>query len=280
MWTDSCLSKNRDTRTLNADFTAKPYIMTIKATPTRSRSAFTLIELLAVIAIIALLAALLIPVVGWARKSADKAKCMSNMHQLGVALTAMIGDQAPHLSIHSYDGSKEPTWASDLVDKGYLSSDAMKKVARCPSLVTPAKHLDNYSFFCYGLNQLATMTRTSDPSANPPVQKDEKINTMTLPKVSSAAILGDSVLKPSYQGFNAYQWLFFGFGNDGNGGIVHIRHSGRANLFFLDGHIEALTPVEIRSLQTSNPGVYDQGPLDYAEETIKPDGNASMKTIR
>jgi prepilin-type N-terminal cleavage/methylation domain-containing protein len=177
MWTDSCLSKNRDTRTLNADFTAKPYIMTIKATPTRSRSAFTLIELLAVIAIIALLAALLIPVVGRARKSAENAKCVSNMRQLGTALTAMIGDQAPHLSIHFYDGSKEPTWASDLVDKGYLSSDAMKKVARCPSLATPAEKIDNYSFFCYGLNQLATLTRTSDPSANPPVQKDEKIET-------------------------------------------------------------------------------------------------------
>jgi prepilin-type N-terminal cleavage/methylation domain-containing protein/prepilin-type processing-associated H-X9-DG protein len=240
---------------------------------------FTLSEMLTVIAIIAVLAALLFPVVGRARKSAGNAKCVSNMRQLGTALTSMIGDQAPNLSVHYYNGAKEPTWAYDLVDKGYLSSDTMKNVARCPSLATPAKHIDNYMFFCYGLNRLATLTRTSDPAANPPVQLDEKINTMTIASRSKAAILGDSVLKPGYQGFNAYQWLFFGFGNDGNGGIVHIRHSGRANLFFLDGHIEALTPAEIRSLQTSNPEIYDQGPLEYAEEAITPAGKASMKTI-
>ena len=256
-----------------------PRIVKIKPNPTRSRSAFTLSEMLTVIAIIAVLAALLFPVVGRARKSAGNAKCVSNMRQLGTALTSMIGDQAPNLSVHYYNGAKEPTWAYDLVDKGYLSSDTMKNVARCPSLATPAKHIDNYMFFCYGLNRLATLTRTSDPAANPPVQLDEKINTMTIASRSKAAILGDSVLKPGYQGFNAYQWLFFGFGNDGNGGIVHVRHSGRANLFFLDGHIEALTPAEIRSLQTSNPEIYDQGPLEYAEEAITPAGKASMKTI-
>jgi prepilin-type processing-associated H-X9-DG protein len=61
---------------------------------------------------------------------------------------------------------------------------------------------------------------------------------------------------------------------------VHVRHNGRANLFFLDGHIEALTPAEIRSLQTSNPEIYDQGPLEYAEEAITPADKASMKTIQ
>jgi prepilin-type N-terminal cleavage/methylation domain-containing protein/prepilin-type processing-associated H-X9-DG protein len=241
--------------------------------PARSRTAFTLIELLVVIVIIAILAALLFPVFGRARKSADNAKCMNNMRQLGAALTTMIGDQAPRLSVHYYDGSKEMTWSSDLVDKAYLTADVMKKVARCPSLATPAKQLDNYKFFCYGLNRLATLTSVSDPV----VKWDRKINTMTLPKASSAAILGDSVLRPDWD--KGYQWLFFGIGTWGDGGIVHVRHSGRANLFFLDGHIEALTPDQIRSLQTSNPGIYGQGPLEYAEETIKPDGKASMKTI-
>jgi len=237
-----------------------------------------MIELLTVIAIIAVLAAILFPVVGRARKSAENAKCVSNMRQLGTALTAMIGDQAPNLGVQWWNGSMETTWASDLVDKGYLSSDVMKKIARCPSLATPAAEIDNYSFFCYGLNRLATLTVGSDPAANPPVQYDKKINIMTLPSSSKAAILGDSVVKPD-QRFNAAQWLFFGFGNHGDGGIVHVRHNGRANLFFLDGHIEALTPAEIRSLQTSNPEIYDQGPLEYAEETITPAGKASMKTI-
>ncbi len=251
--------------------------MKIKTDTVCTRHAFTLIEVLTVIAVIAILAALLFPVFGRVRKSADNAKCVSNLRQLGAALTTMIGDQAPNLSVHYYDGSIEPTWSSDLVDKGYLTSDVMKKVARCPSLATPAKHLENYSFFCYGLNRLATLTRVSDPTASPPVQWDEKINTLTLPKASSSAILGDSVLRPDWD--NAYQWLFFGVGNDGDGGIVHVWHSGLANFFFLDGHIEALKPAEIRSLQTANPEIYSQGPLEYAEETISPDGKASMKTL-
>jgi len=251
----------------------KPSIVKLKPNPTRSRLGFTLIELLVVIAIISIVASLLFPAFVRIRKSAANANCVSNLHQLGTALLLLVGDKSPNLTVHYYDGSKETTWASDLVDNGYISSETMKKVARCPSLATPKNHIDNYSFFCYGLNQLATLKIVSNPAL------DKQINTMTLSSRSKAAILGDSILQPGYQGFNAYQWLFFGFGNDGDGGIVHVRHNGRANLFFLDGHIEAMTPVEIRSLQTSNPEIYDQGPLNYAEEKVT-GGNATMKTIR
>jgi prepilin-type N-terminal cleavage/methylation domain-containing protein/prepilin-type processing-associated H-X9-DG protein len=51
----------------------------------RSRAAFTLIELLVVIAIIAVLVALIMPAVQSARESANRAKCLNNLHQLAVA---------------------------------------------------------------------------------------------------------------------------------------------------------------------------------------------------
>jgi prepilin-type N-terminal cleavage/methylation domain-containing protein len=50
------------------------------------RTAFTLIELLVVIAIIAILAAILFPVFAQAREQARKAACISNQHQIGLAL--------------------------------------------------------------------------------------------------------------------------------------------------------------------------------------------------
>jgi prepilin-type N-terminal cleavage/methylation domain-containing protein len=57
-----------------------------------SRRGFTLIELLVVIAIIAILAAILFPVFAQAREAARKASCMSNMKQLGLAVTSYATD--------------------------------------------------------------------------------------------------------------------------------------------------------------------------------------------
>lgn len=249
-----------------------------KSSQASNLKAFTLVEFLVVIGIVAVLAALIIPVVGKVRASAEGANCASNLRQLGMAVSLMISEQSPKLSIHYYDGSKESTWSSDLVEKGYLTSDEMKQCARCPSLDTPEQHIDNHKFFCYGLNRLATLTQVSDWSANPPVLWDKKINTLVLPNPTKTIIMGDSVLRPSWD--NAYQWLFFGIGNTGDGGIIHARHSGRANLFFLDGHVQALTPEEIRALQTSNPEIYSQGVFEYAEEAIGSNGKASIKTIQ
>lgn len=53
---------------------------------------FTLIELLVVIAVIAILAAILFPVFARARESARKTQCLSNMRQLGTAITMYTGD--------------------------------------------------------------------------------------------------------------------------------------------------------------------------------------------
>jgi prepilin-type N-terminal cleavage/methylation domain-containing protein len=59
---------------------------------------FTLIELLVVIAIIALLAALLLPVLGHARAAAKKSTCISNLHQIDLAMILYVDDHADALA--------------------------------------------------------------------------------------------------------------------------------------------------------------------------------------
>lgn len=56
------------------------------------RKGFTLIELLVVIAIIAILAAVLFPVFGRAKDAAKRTSCLSNMRQIGYALTMYLSE--------------------------------------------------------------------------------------------------------------------------------------------------------------------------------------------
>ncbi len=82
--------------------------MKISPASSRKHSAFTLIELLVVIAIIAILAALLFPVFATARGKAREITCISNLRQIGMAITMYTQD---------YDGSYP--YAADPADKAY-----------------------------------------------------------------------------------------------------------------------------------------------------------------
>jgi len=93
------------------------------------RRAFTLIELLVVISIIALLIAILLPVLGKARQSAQNIQCLSNLKQQGVAFHVYAADHDGQLLVGNNIGRYQSNYNlfaeanSKLIANGILIKD-------------------------------------------------------------------------------------------------------------------------------------------------------------
>jgi prepilin-type N-terminal cleavage/methylation domain-containing protein/prepilin-type processing-associated H-X9-DG protein len=219
------------------------------------KKAFTLIELLVVIAIIAILAAILFPVFAQAKAAAKKSVCLSNVKQQGLAFTMYANDYDDYTVMFKNTPTVDANgnWVAngdwyDLLQP-YIRNFG---VVFCPDRtlvdagekgVVPPQGTSYYepgygyndgfiSDSGFGLtSQVATGvgTGTYRPGKNLSV----------IVSSSDMVAFGDSYDTGSMSA--AMDNIFSG--PDGPTGTSKIRHSGKLNFAFVDGHAHSITMV-------------------------------------
>ncbi len=208
--------------------------------PSIVKDGFTLIELITTCAVIAVLSAILIPVVSAAKSSASKAKCASNMRQIGIAISLFAQNnhgQFP-LSTHSVQNVEE-SWIYTLAP--YLQD--VDAVRICPADPQGEARLQQ-NLTSYVLNEYVVVANM-DPFGNVSGNSYTNLNRLESPSrtmvafiASDSMSLGDHSDHTHSRGWTSWNRVTADIQPNRFGGGSGSGLGGSANYLFADGHVE------------------------------------------
>ncbi len=237
------------------------------------RRAFTLIELLVVIAIIAILAAILFPVFAQAREKARSASCLSNLKQIGVAITMYVTDNEGY-PMHSSLSSVSPRtrWPDYIYP--YVKNE---KIFNCPSAPLdvfrkPWSHNLQSFYGGYGYNyQYLGNNRfpfsAPDAAVSMPAATIALADTQGCGWDAGIRNAGNYVIDPPFASARGSRPgttdnVYYGAGAECGGqwgcrAVITERHSEMVNVAFCDGHAKAMKRSRLDDF--NGDGVLDNG---------------------